>query len=84
MPPTDSDVERADLENKIEGIIKKCETVKMAADESILRLQSELEDARKLATLLSVDIMKIKKDKDKKEKEDSDSNVLKSITFGLI
>ena len=84
LPPTDQDLKEADLENKIEGIIKKCETVKMAADESILRLQSELEDARKLATLLSADVLKMKKDKDEKEKEESGSNVLKSITFGLI
>ena len=85
QPPTDDALKEDDLQNKFNFILERYEEAKKESNNKITTLQKELDDAKKLATITQVDLIRLKKEQKEKEKTSSETNdVLKTISFGLV
>ena len=85
LPPTDESMKEADLQEKLDFLLKSYESVKKEAESKISALETELVDAKKMATLTQVDLIRLKQEKEKeKASGENSSDLLRTISFGLV
>ena len=87
LPPRDEDIKEAELDDKLNLILEKCEDIKKESATEITSLKLQLTDAKKMTTLTQTDLQRLKQKENEKEKEkekEKASDVLKTITFGLV
>jgi len=84
LPPTDEDVKEAELDDKLNFILKKCEELKNESASEIASLRLELTDTKKMTTLTQVDLHRLHQKEKEKGQEEKQNDVLKTITFGLV
>lgn len=85
MPQTDEDIREADLNEKLSSLDNRCEVLKRESQEKnlkLIQLQNELKDAKQLSAQTQADLHKVKQEKEKEKQESSE--IVKTITFGLI